>query len=210
MSTTSGANKAEHYCLNHDVIRYLSTVAGRVAARSPMSFEDLFQEGMCKMAEMHDSDMRLAMKHAAYAIRALGASENRRRLSRADCYALRQSRRASCTFDALPELLGSLDQDDRKLFADWLTGSSLSAIGSKHSVTHGVVKRAIERCAAAICDAVGGDFEPSALWPRVAGGLPHGIRFRRGRYIAYAGHGGQKYLGSFATLDEAQAARIGR
>lgn len=170
--------------------------------------EDLFQEGMagvCKRFKIGDTVGGM-ITQARFAMREFVREEFAERHAQKEaakiCHATWATSR---TFEQLEDCLSKLPPFEGRVMRMWLGGQTPTGIGRKVGHHGKVVKNAIGRASGLMARSLGKTVNVEHLWPAINRGLPRGVYFKYGKFVARLG---RQYLGTFNTCEEAAKARV--
>lgn len=192
--------------------RKIERLASRIAKTNALDQADLLQIGLIKLWETS------ILKSAIGAMKEFARKERRERDAIMEYALCRKQLRRSCrSFDDLDQHISRLTEREQSIIKAWMLGMSLSEIGRQEGQHNKTIKLTLIKafnCIAASIKGVSRDrknreniIDVSALFPVITKLLPNGIRMRDGRFLAYAGHAGKIYLGTFDSLEQAVEAR---
>ena len=150
------------------------------------------------------------MKGAIGAMKQFVRKEFEDRLARRELiHVWHQLRRTSREFAGLEEAMKTLTERQRRITQAWLSGLSQNAIARQEGIKHPSIWKVLVTAFTAIAAWCGrSSLNLKAVFPGVERLLPRGIRFRDGKYLAYASKCGRYvHLGCYDSLEQAIEAR---
>ena len=188
----------------HENVSALKRIAGSMGRRTATDRLDLFQEGVLELLR------RGTMKGAIGAMKQFVRKEMAERHGCKELMIVHgQLKRSSRMFAGLDKALQHLTERQRRITLSWLQNASLSEIARQEGIKHPSVRKVLVTAFTSIAAWCGKEsINLEAVFPGTLRLLPRGVRFRCGKYLAYASKCGRYvHLGCYDSLEQAVEAR---